>query len=211
MSKYSDKYKLAVRRNFFKILSSRALTERYGKNPKFGVVFSSRGCPYRCIFCCSDTRRRVRSPENVVGEAEFCVKEFQTHCLVFYDDLFTTSAPTEIERIIRMCELIKGRALDVFWEVELRADVVRKLGSKVLGLMNEVGCCTINMGLEKGNDKGLSWLRKDLTTNDIRSAVELLRASGDFVINGTFILGGAMESEWDILDTISFSRDIGRY
>lgn len=208
LEKYSTKYRLAVRRNFLKILSDKNLTKRYGKNPKFAVIFSSRGCPYQCSFCSSLSYRRLRSAENVVSEIEFCVDNYDTHCFVFYDDLFTTSSSQEIERVKNICNLLIAKELEVFWEVELRADVICKLGQEVLNLMNEAGCCTVNIGIEKATDEALSWLQKGLKATQIRKAIEMLRDSGNFIVNGTFIFGGPSETENDILNIIAFSKEL---
>ena len=208
INKYSKKYKLAIRRNFFRILSNKILVKKYGKNPGFVVIFSSRGCPYRCTFCCSLSKRRVRSAESVVKEMEYYINKYNIYCFVFYDDLFTTSSLHEIKRIEEICKLIIKKCLKIFWEVELRADVICKLGRNILSLMNRAGCCTINIGIEKATDEALKWLKKDLKIIQIRNAIRIIRESGDFIINGTFILGGLNEKESDILNIISFSKDI---
>ena len=209
LQKYSNRYKLALRRNFVQILSDKGLLKKYGKNPKFTVIFSSRGCPFKCTFCCSLKVRRVRSAENVVKEIEFCLNEYNIHCFVFYDDLFTTSSPVEVKRVITICNLILQNNLDVYWEVELRADIICNLGESVLSLMNKAGCCTVNIGIEKATDAALEWINKGLNVTQIREAINILRKAGDFVINGTFLLGGEFEKKEDILNLIKFSKEIG--
>ncbi len=209
LEKYSDKYKLALRRNFFKILSDSKLIEIYGKNPKFTVIFSSRGCPYKCTFCCSLNQRRLRDAENVVREIEQCIEKHNIHCFVFYDDLFTTSSSIEIDRIKNICKIIKDKKLKILWSVELRADVICNIGKDNLKLLYEAGCYTVNIGIEKTTDEALKLLNKGITVNQIRKAIKLLRKSGDFTINGTFIFGGDSETENDIKEIISFSKDLG--
>ncbi|MFH1840615.1 MAG: hypothetical protein ABH807_00430 [Candidatus Shapirobacteria bacterium] len=46
------------------------------KNPA-GLIETSRGCAYRCNFCCKDifgTRYRMKSPGRVVDEMEYLLK-----------------------------------------------------------------------------------------------------------------------------------------
>lgn len=205
---HSDKYRLAVRRSFAQITSNQSLLQKYGKNPAFTPIFSSRGCPYGCTFCCSMPTRRTRTPESLVGELKECINRYQIHCFVFYDDLFTTSSPLEIERVRNICNLILSANLEVFWEVELRANVIVSLGRDLLALMNKAGCCTVSIGIEKATDSALEDLSKQLTIRDIRDAIALLRDSGGFIINGTFILGGPTETEDDIQAIIEFSRSL---
>lgn len=206
---HSDKYRLAIRRSFARIASNQRLLQKYGKNPLFTPIFSSRGCPYNCTFCCSLHTRRVRAAENVVQEMEECVKHYNIHCFVFYDDLFTTSSPREIKRVEAICGLLLSRNFEVYWEVELRADVIVRLGKELLSLMSKAGCCTVNIGIEKATDPALAELNKQLTIEHVREAIALLKDSGDFVINGTFILGGPSESKEDIGRIIEFSKCLG--
>ena len=46
----------------------------------FGAVFTSRGCPYKCIFCASRRisghKYRVRSPEKVIEEIDVLVNQY---------------------------------------------------------------------------------------------------------------------------------------
>jgi radical SAM superfamily enzyme YgiQ (UPF0313 family) len=204
-----DKYKQAIRRSFAKINKNQQLQQKYGKNPLFTPIFSSRGCPYSCSFCCSLNTRRIRTAENVVQEMVDCVNLYNIHCFIFYDDLFTTSSPVEIDRVRTICNKLLKLDIEVFWEVELRADVIVRLGKEILTLMYEAGCCTVNMGIEKASDDALSIIDKKLSIIEIKEAISLLNDSGNFVINGTFILGGPRETKDDIDKLIEFSKHLG--
>ena len=96
----------------------------------------------------------------------------------------------------------------MFWQVELRADVICGLGKDSLSLMNASGCGVVNIGIEKATNIALQRLNKELTVEDILKAIKLLRESGDFIINGTFIFGGPGETKDDILNIISFSKTL---
>ena len=46
------------------------------KYKNFSVFITSRGCPYKCIFCEQGSKAfRPRSPKNVVDELELCVND----------------------------------------------------------------------------------------------------------------------------------------
>ena len=46
------------------------------KYKNFSCFITSRGCPYKCIFCEQGSKAfRPRSPKNVVDELEICVNE----------------------------------------------------------------------------------------------------------------------------------------
>jgi hypothetical protein len=94
--------------------------------------------------------------------------------------------------------------------VDLRADIVLKLPERLLALMMRSGCAEFNLGLEKGSDKMLQKMMKDMTVKDHFAATEKLRriagkVNKDIRINGTFILGGPSETKQDVRDTLIHS------
>jgi radical SAM superfamily enzyme YgiQ (UPF0313 family) len=204
---YSRKYRIAIRRTFSGVLSG---SEKGNiGSPPFAVMFSSRGCPHKCAFCCSRKERSVRSARSVVQEMEKCIELYGIKSFIFYDDLFTTAARRELDRVLDISNKIIKKQLKVFWEIELRADVICSIPENVLHKMWEAGCCTINIGVEKGTESGLDFVRKGETLADFREAVKRLRAAGDFMINGTFMFGGKSETTADVMATICFAKELG--
>jgi hypothetical protein len=55
-----------------------------------GLMITSRGCPYSCYFCHNlfGKKFRARSPENVLKEIDFLVKEYRVEELEIIDDAF---------------------------------------------------------------------------------------------------------------------------
>jgi len=75
---------------------------------KHAYVFSSRGCPYRCVFCASSrywNQVRFFSPEYVFSELEKLSKESGVKMISFYDDLFVADKK-------RLHDIAKFRAPD---------------------------------------------------------------------------------------------------
>ncbi len=132
---------------------------------------------------------------------------------MFFDPLFTTSEANEQRRIEDLCNMILCCRLDIRYIVEMRADVILQLPERLLTLMLRSGCAQFNLGLEKGSDKTLQTIMKDITVEDHFLAVERLRrlakkARRKLLINGTFILGGPGETQADIRDTIIHSAEL---
>lgn len=78
----------------------------YGENA--GTLFTSRGCPYQCIFCSRPVfgrRWRGHSPEYVLGEIEHIIRQYGISYLSFLDDNFTF----ELERAERILDGIVSR------------------------------------------------------------------------------------------------------
>jgi radical SAM superfamily enzyme YgiQ (UPF0313 family) len=68
-------------------------------------IFTSRGCPYRCIYCNKNifgTLFRARTPENVVKEIDWLVEKFGIREIHIMDDNFTF----DIKRAERIMDLI---------------------------------------------------------------------------------------------------------
>ena len=56
------------------------------KYKNFSCFITSRGCPYKCIFCEQGSKPfRARSPQNVVDELELCYHEFGIREFDFFD------------------------------------------------------------------------------------------------------------------------------
>jgi radical SAM superfamily enzyme YgiQ (UPF0313 family) len=181
----------------------RSRDERFG----FGVIVGSRGCPYKCSFCCSSSRRRVHSARYIFDQIMELNKRYGIRRFVFFDPLFTTSSQDEQERVEELCKMICTSGLDTRYIIDIRADIILKLPEELLALMIKSGCAEFNLGLEKGSDRMLQTMMKGMTIKDHHAAVAKLRrvAKGvkrEIIVNGTFILGGPRETKGDIRETI---------
>lgn len=187
--------------------------DRYGsRNDRFpfGVIVGSRGCPYRCSFCCSVGPRRIHSARYVFAQIIELNNRYGIRSFVFFDTLFTTAAVEEQRRVEELCKMILCCGFDIRYVVEMRADVILQLPERLLALMMRSGCAEFNLGLEKGSDRMLQEMTKDLTVNDHFAAIEKLRriakrAKKEIRVNGTFILGGPRETKEDVWDTVIHS------
>jgi radical SAM superfamily enzyme YgiQ (UPF0313 family) len=170
---------------------------------KVTTLFTSRGCPYHCIFCDKavfGSKWRARSASNVLAEIELIVKEFRINSMIFYDDLFTLKK----ERVIEICKGIIEKGLGIEWKCEGRVNIVDK---ETLSWMKKAGCSMIAYGVESGNQKGLDYLNKGTKIAEIRNAFELTRRAGIKPM-AYFVLGIPVETYEDELDTIEFAKEI---
>ena len=72
-------------------------------------LFSSRGCPCKCIYChrVFGKRFRANSPERLVAEIEHYAKVFGVTDIEFLDDIFNFDP----KRVFAICDLIAKRNL----------------------------------------------------------------------------------------------------
>lgn len=167
---------------------------------KFATMVSSRGCRYNCIFCDSNKNFRARSPENVVSEIEYLVKNFGIKKIIFYDD----NIAIDKNRVIKICDLITEKNLCIKFKCETRVNLVDEA---LLTKLKTAGCYLISYGIECGHQKGLNFLRKGTTLDMIRNAIKLTHSCKINVL-GYFIIGLPIETQEDIMATIKFAIEL---
>jgi radical SAM superfamily enzyme YgiQ (UPF0313 family) len=176
------------------------------KNFPVAPIITTRGCPYACKFCASPgfwkQKLRFRSPENVINEIEYLVKNFGVKEIHFEDDNLTFDR----RHVTRICELIIERGIKISWATPngVRAD---KVDEELLRLMKRAGCYYIVFGVESGNQEILNSIHKAETLADIERAVNLAHKLG-IMTQGFFILGLPGETEQTIRNSVGFAKKI---
>lgn len=166
-------------------------------------MFTSRGCPYRCIFCASSRfwdKVRLFSAEYVAREIAHLVNNYNVKNINFYDDLFAV----DIQRVRDILALLKSEGLlrKVEFSCAMRANLVN---DEIIGLLNKMGVISIGLGLESGCDKTLKYLKHSVSINDNINAVTIIKRHR-ISIYGSFIIGSPQEERDDILETFNFIK-----
>ena len=183
---------------------------RYKGVTSWGIM-GSRGCPYKCIFCCSPQMWgndiRFRSAKNIVDEIEYLYNEFHIQSIVFFDDTLNISQ----QRTIEICQEIIKRKLHkkISFECQLRAN--RQLVSlELFQKMKEANFVRVDFGVESGSKKVLKYMKKSLTPDEAKQAIRMARKAGINGIKGYFIVGNWGETIWDVFKTwrLVFSANI---
>jgi anaerobic magnesium-protoporphyrin IX monomethyl ester cyclase len=167
------------------------------------ALITSRGCPYRCIFCANSltTKKfRARSAANVADELEYWyghgIRQFNID-----DDTFSQRQ----DRVYQICNEIERRGMkDLFIRCAngLRADRVDR---KLLSRMKEVGIREVAFGADGGNDRVLLEIvhkgeRVESIERALQDAIDLgLR------VKLFFILGYPGELPSDVEDSIALA------
>jgi radical SAM superfamily enzyme YgiQ (UPF0313 family) len=163
----------------------------------FSGIFSTRGCPFNCLFCGSKNiwgrKTRFRSPENVAAEM-LRLREMGVEHIHFEDDTFGVT-PAYLRAI---CEAIRRQCPGISWSCELH---VRLVSEENIALMKAAGCRMIQLGFESGNDEILKTIRKGFTVSEALRACRIIDHQG--VQLQTFFMGGfPQETGESLTDTL---------
>jgi len=179
--------------------------EEIGKRccKRLGTLITSRGCPYRCIFCYNSWRGtpvRYNSAERVVEELKHLVEVYDVRFFNFLDDSF----PTNRKRLTAICELMTENKLsEIPWRCSARTDSV---DLEALRMMQKAGCVGIQFGFESGNQRILDVLNKKTTVEQNKNAIKLCKEAG-IEVYGTFMIGNPTETIQDIEATERFIEE----
>jgi anaerobic magnesium-protoporphyrin IX monomethyl ester cyclase len=164
-------------------------------------VQTSRGCPYKCIYCdipsLADGKWRFRSPEHVLGELQQ-LNDMGYRSIYLTDDHFLLKR----DRIHKICAGMIERKLELRWGCEGRVDSV---AVDQFPIMGKAKCAFLAFGVESGTQKILDRLRKDQTLAQIESAVTAAKRHGITRAHGFFLVGSPGETEDDIVESFRFA------
>ena len=133
---------------------------------RFGVVTTSRGCPYLCNFCYRmEEGIRFRSVENVMEEIGWMIDKYNINYFQFQDELLMVSR----SRISEICDGIERNGFEIEFYLNGRLNIVT---DDMLERLKEVGCRFINYGIESADEVVLKNMDKKLTLEQIHKGLQ---------------------------------------
>jgi anaerobic magnesium-protoporphyrin IX monomethyl ester cyclase len=167
-------------------------------------MIASRGCPFSCDFCWRPDYGRVyryRSPEKIAEEMEEIRYKWGYERIWFADELFLASK----KHVLRLCDEIVKRGIDVKWECLSRVDL---FDAEIAKAMRRAGCYKVIFGLESGDDYVLNALmKKRITVAQSKAAVTAAKKAG-LQVGAFFILGYPGETNETMLKTIKLASSL---
>ncbi|MBN1411860.1 MAG: cobalamin-dependent protein [Spirochaetales bacterium] len=153
-----------------------------------GSVFTSRGCPNRCIFCTVaeyfGRKLRCHSPERVVEEI-LLLKSMGINAISLVDDNFLQ----HVKRVDTIVSLLTQKNIQLeHINMSARADCIVRAGDVLAKLKTVSDDISICVGFEGISDEWLKTLKKGTTRKINDNAIAILKdldipIAGGFVIN----------------------------
>lgn len=160
-------------------------------NVIFWSLFSSRGCPFNCIFCCGHNvfgkSYRMRSAQNLFEEIRQIHNNYGASKFAFQDDEVMINR----DRVINLCELILSSDMKIKISVRSRID---SLDTELLNICKAAGFNRISFGIESWNDDSLKKMNKKYKVKDIEKGIVHLVEANYANVNFNNIIGFPWET-----------------
>lgn len=171
----------------------------------YGVLLSSRGCPFKCVYCdknISTRNVRYRSVDNVLDEIEEVVLKWKEDRIYFIDDHFLLNKK-------RFFEITNGwmkRGLKFEWLCQARVDAADE---EILRQAKKSGCISIIYGVESGDPVELEFLSKGggCTLEQGERAIRLTKEAG-IACRVNFMLGFPVSTHETVRNSIRYAKKL---
>jgi radical SAM superfamily enzyme YgiQ (UPF0313 family) len=169
-------------------------------------IVTSRGCPFKCVFCAEPTLHggtmRYASLDVIEDHIKYLVDSYGMNVLTIYDDqlLLNHKRAKEFFRILAKYNL----------RVETPNGLTAAyIDDEMAALMKAAGMDTVQLAIESGTEHMLrNVIKKPLRLSKVAPVVELLHKYNLFV-QGFFVVGIPGEREQDRIETAQFIKDVG--
>lgn len=144
--------------------------------PGFCYVYSTRGCPYACSYCCNSYYLsmykkgflRKRNIDNVIEELQYLKSTYPVKIFYFGDEMILFDKDYVTELFTRVKNEI-GLPYGCMARVE-------NVNSEIVKLFSNTGCKYVGMGIECGNEQfRKEFLNRHMTNSQIILAFRMLR------------------------------------
>jgi radical SAM superfamily enzyme YgiQ (UPF0313 family) len=177
------------------------------KRQPYASVYTTLGCPYKCVFCCinapfESSSYRCRQPESVVAEIDYLFHEFGVSTFKIIDEMFVLKD----RHYLKICELLAqktyARQLNIW--AYARVDTVK---AENLAVMRAAGIRWLALGIESGSELVRDGADKALSQQDIKSVVRDIQQAGIYVI-GNYIFGLPDDTAESMLETLNLAKEL---
>ncbi len=165
---------------------------------KYASLLSSRGCPFKCIFCHRIFRKTIRkhSAERMTEEIRYLQKKYNINDIEFLDDIFNIDS----SRVFEFSKLVRQKNIKtkIAFPNALRSDL---LTYEIIDALIEAGMYFCSFALESGSHRIQKMIKKNLDIQLFLKNIEYAARNKVFT-NGFAMLGFPTETAKDLKATI---------
>ncbi|MFC1921383.1 B12-binding domain-containing radical SAM protein [Chloroflexota bacterium] len=171
----------------------------------YAVMYTSLGCPFDCSYCNIHALYndkpgiRFRSPEKVVEEIDYLVKNFGIKNIKFMDELFALKE----DRVSRICDLIIERGYDLNIWAYARVDTVNE---PMMKKMKQAGINWLCYGFESASQAVRGGVAKKTEQDVTNRAIQITQAAGIYIL-GNFIFGLPDDNLETMRETLNMAEE----
>jgi anaerobic magnesium-protoporphyrin IX monomethyl ester cyclase len=162
-------------------------------------VMTSRGCPFRCIYCHAQFGKtfRPKAAEEVLKEIRFLVERYGIRAVEISDDVFNL----DMDRAKTILRGIAPLEIAISFPNGVRGD---RIDEEMLDLMEAAGTRRLTIAVESASPRVQNVIRKNLDLEKVRKTIALASRKR-FVTTGFFMLGFPEETAAEMEETIRFA------
>ncbi len=171
----------------------------------YASIYTSLGCPYRCVFCCINApfrtnRYRMRSAKSVVDEIDHLHGVYGVKVFKIADEMFVLNE----RHVAAICDELISRDYDLNIWAYARVDTVKP---HLLRKMRQAGIRWLALGIESGSAHVRDGIAKSFGQSDIIDIVrEIQRA--DINVIGNFIFGLPDDDDSTMQQTLDLAIEL---
>ena len=164
-------------------------------------IFTSRGCPYGCVYCqhMFGRRFRARSVESVVAEIRQIWQQLGIPEVEVVDDI----SNFDTDRLNRILEELLRQGLHMRFSFPngVRTDLLQ---GETIRLLKQVGVGEVSVAVETASARLQKMLHKNLDLDKVWNNIERM-ARLRIPMRGFFMLGFPSETREELLSTVDFA------
>ncbi|NEX21708.1 B12-binding domain-containing radical SAM protein [Thiorhodococcus mannitoliphagus] len=169
------------------------------------VIYTTRGCPYKCCFCACHVvhgkKIRMMSVEKVISDVHFMIDRYGINSLMINDDNFLLDKNRAIK--------ILQHLIEMKMTVNFPSLLIRNIDDEIAALLSQVGVTNQLVSIESGSEYVLKHIiQKPLKIKEISRAVESLRRYG-INVDTNVVTGFPGETDAHRQETLETIKGVG--
>jgi len=186
------------------------LNNSYLRDTAKKTFYTSRGCPFKCYYCCNNYYQQLYrgkgpvvrrfSVERIIREIEYVKNNYRTEFIKFGDDLFALNVDKWLEEFAEEYR----KKISLPFNCYLRLDTVN---DRLLKLLKKAGCYSVHLSVDSMSE----YVRENIFGRQMKKVdiAEQLKLIRSFGINTwvNYMLAAPKSTLDNDINTIELSRE----